>query len=660
MADVFMSYVRKDEALAEPVARGLEAAGYSVWWDRHIHGGADFADEIERQITGAKAVVVLWSRASKASKWVRDEAAFARDASKLIPLQVDAGEPPFGFRQVQSIDFQHWHGDASASAFVELVESLRHFTGEQSVAGMPVVRTPAPARIRWASRQRWLAASVAAIVGAAAVFFLPPPLGLQTSTDAHNGRIEVGAFEPLTKSNELDRVAKGTAGTMVRVLATNGIRTVASNQAEPGSGGASKVAAEFVLRGRVDRDVDDLVASADIVNRSDGLTLWSITQKHEGAQSGILQEQFSVAVADVLRCGLTYRKYSNDDVSTDLLAAFLRLCEAGRDGPVEQTPELARRIVEIAPEHAHSYVLQATTNAVLSNPLLSGSKRKPEAELERLRKIVYDSARRAVEIDPSFDSALARAIVDDPAVGLLARDELLRKAIMQPGSGYALVVYAWMLETVGRIHDAHINMERAVNENPLDMRARNESAYLAAWLGDVNRARREWDAMRGQQVADADIDQIRFVVELERGDQTVAKQLRERLRLTGRLEDCFEAYADAVLAHVQLSEADLDAACPHGAPWEHGTFGHLDAAFRQIEARLVDVRDPISLENRYLFDPTMQLVRADPRFMPLAARLGLVDYWLETDQWPDFCATEKLPYDCKQAALAVRAADAAK
>ncbi len=46
--------------------------------------------------------------------------------------------------------------------------------------------------------------------------------------------------------------------------------------------------------------------------------------------------------------------------------------------------------------------------------------------------------------------------------------------------------------------------------------------------------------------------------------------------------------------------------------------------------------------------PHMRIVRADPRFMPLAVRLGLADYWLDTDQWPDFCTTDKLPYDCKR------------
>ena len=55
-----------------------------------------------------------------------------------------------------------------------------------------------------------------------------------------------------------------------------------------------------------------------------------------------------------------------------------------------------------------------------------------------------------------------------------------------------------------------------------------------------------------------------------------------------------------------------------------------------------------------LYLPYMRSVRADPRFMPFAASLGLIDYWLESDRWPDFCASEKLPYDCKEAALSAR------
>ncbi|MGH6912049.1 MAG: hypothetical protein ACREEG_17845, partial [Phenylobacterium sp.] len=56
-----------------------------------------------------------------------------------------------------------------------------------------------------------------------------------------------------------------------------------------------------------------------------------------------------------------------------------------------------------------------------------------------------------------------------------------------------------------------------------------------------------------------------------------------------------------------------------------------------------------------LFFPTMKAFRADPRFMPLTKRLGLLDYWSRSGRWPDFCAEPGLPYDCKEAALALQA-----
>jgi hypothetical protein len=31
--------------------------------------------------------------------------------------------------------------------------------------------------------------------------------------------------------------------------------------------------------------------------------------------------------------------------------------------------------------------------------------------------------------------------------------------------------------------------------------------------------------------------------------------------------------------------------------------------------------------------------------MPLAAKIGLVDYWEQSGKWPDFCAEPGLPYD---------------
>ena len=47
------------------------------------------------------------------------------------------------------------------------------------------------------------------------------------------------------------------------------------------------------------------------------------------------------------------------------------------------------------------------------------------------------------------------------------------------------------------------------------------------------------------------------------------------------------------------------------------------------------------------FRPQMKKFRSDPRFMIVAKRAGLVDYWQKSGEWPDYCADPDLPYDCK-------------
>jgi hypothetical protein len=58
---------------------------------------------------------------------------------------------------------------------------------------------------------------------------------------------------------------------------------------------------------------------------------------------------------------------------------------------------------------------------------------------------------------------------------------------------------------------------------------------------------------------------------------------------------------------------------------------------------------------QFLFSPYTAALRRDPRFMTLAARFGLVDYWRSTGHWPDFCSEPGLPYDCRQVAAKVAA-----
>jgi hypothetical protein len=74
--------------------------------------------------------------------------------------------------------------------------------------------------------------------------------------------------------------------------------------------------------------------------------------------------------------------------------------------------------------------------------------------------------------------------------------------------------------------------------------------------------------------------------------------------------------------------------------------GDLDGAFAQ--AQLYKPVPPSAPP--YLFQPATAAMRSDPRFMQVAAKLGLVDYWRSTGKWPDFCSEPGLPYDCRAAA----------
>ena len=80
--------------------------------------------------------------------------------------------------------------------------------------------------------------------------------------------------------------------------------------------------------------------------------------------------------------------------------------------------------------------------------------------------------------------------------------------------------------------------------------------------------------------------------------------------------------------------------------------GLVDEAYRTAEVANLgargtedDLMGPDGYRPALLFQAGMPELRNDPRFVPLCARLGLVEFWLETGKWPD-CA-EEVPYDFK-------------
>ncbi len=111
MSDIFISYAREDESRVRGLAQELERLGWSVWHDRSLVASEEYDERIEQELDSALCVVVVWSRASVKSRWVRAEASAADDQGKLIPVAFDFDVlPPIRFRQGRDAQLQRQPG----------------------------------------------------------------------------------------------------------------------------------------------------------------------------------------------------------------------------------------------------------------------------------------------------------------------------------------------------------------------------------------------------------------------------------------------------------------------------------------------------------------------------------------------------------------------
>jgi TIR domain/PDZ domain len=139
MADIFISYASQDRERARTLAETLAARGWSVWWDREIPLGQSFDEVIEKALTAAKCVIVVWSAVSVASEWVRNEASEGKRRGILVPVFIEAVDAPLAFRLLNGADLRDWSGDASDAEFLRLVERVTELlaqTGTDSLAGV--------------------------------------------------------------------------------------------------------------------------------------------------------------------------------------------------------------------------------------------------------------------------------------------------------------------------------------------------------------------------------------------------------------------------------------------------------------------------------------------------------------------------------------------
>jgi hypothetical protein len=103
--------------------------------------------------------------------------------------------------------------------------------------------------------------------------------------------------------------------------------------------------------------------------------------------------------------------------------------------------------------------------------------------------------------------------------------------------------------------------------------------------------------------------------------------------------------AIAKAAEAILSDYRSQKILPEQAVIDLATIGAVEQTFA-----LAATLPPTDIGTSGFFRPPAAAVRADKRFLPLAARLGLVAFWRARGRWPDFCRARDAPYDCAKAA----------
>lgn len=175
MADVFLSYYNKDRDRIRRIAELLKAQGLSVWWDTRLEAGQNWDKEIETELEAARCVVVCWSKGSIKSDWVREEANQGKKRKILVPLLLEAVDPPVGYQNIHALNIANWSGDAESPLARAIVNAVN------AILSRPIVdeiKSPPPAKFSlrvpvWA----WVVIAAIAAVGLYRLLepTLPPP-----------------------------------------------------------------------------------------------------------------------------------------------------------------------------------------------------------------------------------------------------------------------------------------------------------------------------------------------------------------------------------------------------------------------------------------------------------------------------------------------------
>lgn len=624
---VFVSYARADRAHATRVAEGLAAAGFDLWWDALIDGGAAFARTIEDQLDRADAVVVLWSHAAAASDWVRDEAGRARELGKLVPISIDGASPPIGFRQYHAINFAHWSGGATAPEMVALTRAIQAVRGE---APVPHAETPRTASV---SRRNLLVAGGSGALllagGGAAWHFLG-----RTERPARS--IAVLPFKNLSGDPAQAYFSDGLSEEVRAMLSRNAQLRVAAptSSAKARAEGddapaiARKLGVAYLLEGSVQRARDVVRITADLIDATTGFSRWSHSYDRTMTDIFAVQTEIAGIVAAELVARVVAEP-SRPGGTRDVAAydAFLR----GRtlfNADVDEASDRAAlaqfdEAIGIDPSYAAAHAARSRLLAAIASAYAKGS------EMRALYDAAITAARRAIALAPDLAEAqlaLGYALYTGKLAVAEARAPFARAYKLGAGDADLCIPFAYYAARSGQAPEAVQAINRAMSLdrlNPRAFRAAGTIRYgMRGYAEAIPLSQRALALAPTLGNARANIGNCLLMLgrfadaraAYEREPQPVGR-LTGLAVVTRRLGDAAGARAAFGRLVAELGDSALYQQAQVQAQW-----GERDAAFAALAAARKAGDAGLLIAG---VDPMLDPLRGDPRFGPVLKMLDI-------------------------------------
>lgn len=639
MASVFLSYGRSDAAKARTIADLLERHGHRVWWDRIIRGGTQYSKEIERELKSADAVVVLWSRDSVESAWVRDEAAAGRDSGRLVPITIDGTEPPLGFRQFQAIDLAARRIDSGKrKALLNAVDGLADPVIDPSPSQHPRSSASPSPPSRYPMGVRFGVAGLAAIILVSVIIWQP--------WHAAN-RAPLVAVVAATPNSEAQSLASDILIKLgvLQFTHADSLQLVDAN---------SRQRPDFVIK--VGSGAAGIGSQANLMLVDDriGTLLWSEEFKSTSDNPADLRQQMSYSAAKVLECAV---QATVAKVSLATLKLYLSGC-ANLSNLLAQDPRAAVGIFEMVAEQSPRFE-GAWKKLILADiQALRLGGRAISEQRGKLQRHTVEARRLNPEMAEAF---LAESRLRPPRP-LAERIGLVQQALARDPENSEILAYLSLNKgNVGLMQESLANMRQAVKLDPLSPSVSDTLITALLNAGQADAAREELAKSERLWPGATNVLRAKFAIEFRVGD--AAKALR--MMRSGQLGPAYtptsplswnahESYLRARLSptssnkQIAIANARAHYAEDATASWvvtrALSEFGGLD----DLIAFLQSNDDSVPTDTIWtLFRTTFSPLHRDPRFMRIAARFGLVEYWTGSGTWPDFCADPAIRYDCK-------------